>query len=81
MKKIIIAAAIALISSTAAVSASPFSLNGTNPEVLINKPIVKVMDELACYGCISPNTGRFRDGYVTPHFRSNGSFVNGYWRS
>jgi hypothetical protein len=81
MKNIIIAAAIALISATTVVSASPFSLNGTNPEVLINKPIVKVMDELACYGCISPNTGRVRDGYVRPHTRSNGSFVNGYWRS
>jgi len=81
MKKIIIAAAIALMSATTAVSASPFSSYASNPNVLVNKPIVAVMDELACLGCISPSTGRIRDGYVTPHFRSNGSFVGGYYRS
>ena len=81
MKKTLIAVAIALISATTAVSASPFSSPYTDPNVLVNKPIVAVMDELACYGCISPSTGRIRDGYVTPHFRSNGSFVGGYYRS
>ena len=73
--------AIALISATTSVSASPFSSPDTDPNVLVNKPMVAVMDELACLGCISPSTGRIRDGYVTPHFRSNGSFVGGYWRS
>ena len=81
MKKIIIAAAIALMSATTTVSANPFSSIYSDPNVLVNKPIVAVMDELACYGCISPSTGRIRDGYVTPHFRSNGSFVGGYYRS
>jgi len=81
MKKIIIAAAIVLISATTSVSASPFPSPYTDPNVLVNKPIVAVMDELACLGCISPSTGRIRDGYVTPHFRSNGSFVGGYYRS
>jgi hypothetical protein len=81
MKKIIVAAAIALMSATANVSASPFSSIESNPNVLVNKPIVKAMVELACYGCISPSTGRIRDNYVRPHFRSNGAFVNGYWRS
>ena len=57
------------------------TLQYTDPNVLVNKPIVAVMDELACYGCISPSTGRIRDGYVTPHFRSNGSFVGGYYRT
>jgi hypothetical protein len=81
MKNTLIAATIALMSATTSVSASPFSSAHFAPDVLINKPIIKVMDELVCYGCISPNTGRFRDGYVTPHFRSNGSFVGGYYRS
>jgi hypothetical protein len=48
--------------------------------VLINNPNTGSYQS-ACWGCISPSTGRFRDGYVTPHFRSNGSFVSGYWRS
>ena len=81
MKKIIVAAAIALMSATANVSASPFSSIESNPNVLVNKPTVKAMVELACYGCISPSTGRIRNNYVRPHFRSNGAFVNGYWRS
>ena len=81
MKNIIVAAAFALISSTNLVNADPFSLAPFNPEVLINKPIVAEMDELACMGCISPNTGRIRDGYVAPHYRRNGTLVDGYWRS
>jgi hypothetical protein len=81
MKKIIIAAAIALMSATTAVSASPFSSYASNPNVLVNKPVVKAMDELACFGCISPSTGRPRTNFVRPHFRSNGSFVGGYYRS
>ena len=75
------ALAITLITAATSVSASPFSSPDTDPNVLVNKPMVTVMDELACLGCISPSTGRIRDGYVSPHFRSNGSFVNGYWRS
>jgi hypothetical protein len=81
MKKTLIAAAIAFMSATTAVSADPFFSPLTDPNVLVNRPIVEAVDELACFGCISPSTGRIRDGYVTPHFRSNGSFVNGYWRS
>ena len=81
MKNIIVAAAFAVISSATVVSASPSSFNSINPDILVNKPVVAEMDELACMGCISPNTGRIRDGYVAPHIRSNGAFVNGYWRS
>ena len=81
MKTTLFAAAIALMSATTAVSASPFLSTHTDPDVLVNRPVVESIDDLACLGCISPNTGRIRDGYVTPHFRSNGSFVNGYWRS
>jgi hypothetical protein len=39
------------------------------------------MDELACFGCISPSTGRPRTNFVRPHFRSNGTHVGGYYRS
>jgi hypothetical protein len=34
-----------------------------------------------CYGCISSITGRPRTNYVTGYTRSNGTYVNGYWRS
>jgi hypothetical protein len=81
MKKTLIAAAVTFIAATSIASANPFAPIDTNNDVLINKPIVAQADELACFGCISPSTGRFRDGFVRPHFRSNGSFVNGYWRS
>jgi hypothetical protein len=78
MNKIIVAAGFALMSATSAVAASPFSSIYSDPNVLVN---VAAMDELACYGCVSPSTGRVRDGYVSPHIHSNGSYINGYWRS
>ena len=81
MKNTLVAATIALMSATTTVSANTFSSPYTDPNALVNKPIIKVMDELVCYGCISPSTGRFLYGYVPPHIRSNGSSVNGYWRS
>ena len=34
-----------------------------------------------CYGCISSITGRPRTNYVSGYTRSNGTYVNGYWRS
>ena len=37
--------------------------------------------ELSCYGCTSDSTGRPRVEYVRPHVRSNGTYVEGYWRS
>ena len=63
------------------VTASPFDFNLKDPKILVNQPLPENLELQACFGCISPSTGRFRDGYVRPHFRSNGSFVNGYWRS
>ena len=33
------------------------------------------------YGEISPRTGRPATNYVHGYFRSNGTYVNGYWRS
>ena len=81
MKTTLIAAAIALICATASVSASPFATIENDPNVLVNNPIIKVLDEMVCFSCISPNTGRIRDGCVRPHIRSNGTYVRGYWRS
>jgi hypothetical protein len=34
-----------------------------------------------CYGCISSITGRPRTNYVSGYTRSNGTYVNSYWRS
>ena len=41
-----------------------------------NKPLV-----LSCLGCISSVTGLPRTNYVSPHYRSNGTYVDGYYRS
>jgi len=84
-KKAIITAlaASALVTAVASnASASPMgpAFDYEQNKELTNNPVM-INDELACFGCISPDTGRIRDGYVQPHFRSNGSFVNGYWRS
>jgi hypothetical protein len=35
----------------------------------------------SCYGCISSITGRPRTNYVSGYTRSNGTYVNSYWRS
>jgi hypothetical protein len=48
---------------------------------LINGAQIPSSFEMACYGCISETTGRPRTEYVRPHVRSNGTYVNGYWRS
>ena len=57
-------------------------------DVLIENPVFDAFDandnhefRLACYGCLSTETYRPRTEYVRPHFRSNGTYVNGYWRS
>ncbi len=55
-------------------------------DILINKPEASEGDhksivQIACYGCISNETGRPRTNYVKPHYRSNGTYVSGYWRS
>ena len=81
MKNALIAAAIFLVSTAASVSANPFSPIENDPNILINNLVIEDADEFACYGCISPKTGRIRDGYVRPHVRSNGRYVSGYYRS
>ena len=68
------------VASTASASPMGPAFEYEQNKELTNNPVI-INDELACFGCISPSTGRFRHGFVRPHFRSNGSFVNGYWRS
>ena len=64
---------------------SVFPFNDLNRDVLIHKPVFDADDNnefiLSCYGCISTETYRPRTEYVRPHVRSNGTYVNGYWRS
>ena len=54
-------------------------------DVLIENPVFDANDshefKLSCYGCLSTETYRPRNEYVRPHFRGNGTYVNGYWRS
>jgi hypothetical protein len=80
-----ISAAIILSATSFAVNAGTLGeMNIFNSERLINQ--VQLAPELlqfksVCYGCISGSTGRPRTNYVQPHFRSNGAYVQGYWRS
>lgn len=57
-------------------------LGGTNIHANIKKTTstTEVLPILQ-YGAISPNTGRPATNYVSPHYRSNGTYVNGYYRS
>ena len=82
----IIAAAFTIAAAmTANVSAAPVPDSGLMPnkEILIHMPdeTPAGIKELACYGCISPETGRARTNYVQPLVRSNGTYVQGFWRS
>lgn len=59
-----------------------------NLDVLIEDPAFGIFDandnhefKLSCYGCLSTETYRPRTEYVRPHVRSNGTYVDGYWRS
>ena len=84
MKNLMITATAVLISiSSAALAGSMDGPRFGTPDVMINKPIqaAEKSFELTCYGCISPNTGRSRNNFVRPHYRNNGTFVDGYWRS
>ena len=86
MKSIITAVAFTIAAAvTANVNAAPVMDTGfmPNKEILIYMPDERPegIKELACYGCLSTETGRPRTNYVQPHVRSNGTFVQGYWRS
>lgn len=81
MRNFIIVTAALLFAATSSASATPFTPLENNPDVLVNQPVPPQLDHLVCFGCVSPSTGMPRTNYVRPHYRSNGSFVNGYWRS
>ena len=86
MKSMIITAAFTIAAAmTASVSAAPVLDTDFTPnkEILIYMPdeTPAGIKELACYGCLSTETGRPRTNYVQPHFRGNGTYVQGYWRS
>ena len=86
MKNIVIATITAAILGTSTASAALFQPHMTDGQLLlINKPIMETSiqggEEISCYGCISPRTGRPRTNYVRPHYRSNGTHVQGYYRS
>ena len=56
--------------------------NKLESELLINRPeIGNKMYSPICFGCLSSTTGLPRTEYVRPHYRSNGTYVGGYYRS
>ncbi len=85
MKSLILSAILGVTVLASDVMANPFNTadDGFSKEVLIYNPNqgVDVGFDNICQGCISPRTGRARDGYVSPHYRGNGTYVDGYWRS
>jgi len=86
MKSMIIAAAFSIAAAmTANVSAAPVLATGFTPnkEILVYMPdeTSAGFKELACFGCSSTVTGLPRTNYVRPHVRSNGTYVQPYWRS
>ena len=85
MKSLMVAAALAIAALTGTANAAPmldsdFGLKSDKP-LQISDTTLGAGEEFACYGCLSTETGRPRDNYVRPHFRSNGAFIQGYWRS
>lgn len=39
------------------------------------------LSQLSYYGQYNSYNNSYRTNYVSPHFRSNGTYVNGYYRS
>ena len=85
MKKVLIATAITIFTGTVGASAAAFEMEDQGNQLLINKPKIEASDQyfevLACYGCISTTTGRPRTKYIRGHYRSNGTYVSGYYKS
>ena len=85
MKSLILSAILGVTVLASGAMANPFSTDADrfSTEVLIYNPNQGVDGGFynICMGCVSPRTGRIRDGFVRPHIRSNGAMVNGYWRS
>ena len=86
MKNSVIAAITAVILGSSAASAAIFQTDLADGQLLlINKPIISTSfqdgEQISCYGCTSTRTGRPRTEYVLPYYRSNGTYVQGYYRS
>ena len=92
MKKLTLAIATTLMLAAGSASAGsmfePFKSNNSgvfgapSADVLIYNPTVRNPTySPICYGCTSSITGLPRTEYVRPHYRSNGAFVGGYYRS
>ena len=89
-KKLITTAAItaaiasSAIALTGAANAAPMLDNGfswkSDKPLQISDTILGAGEEFACWGCLSPDTGRPRNNFVRPHY-NNGNFIDGYWRS
>ncbi|WP_457595955.1 hypothetical protein [Hydrogenimonas sp.] len=70
-------ALIALVSVGLAHAGSEFQIQKVDPVERLNG-----VEHIALnYGEISPRTGRPATNYVHGYMRSNGTYVNGYWRS
>jgi len=92
MKKLTLAIATTLMLAAGSASAGsmfePFKSNNSgvfgapSADVLIYSPTARnPAYSPICYGCTSSITGLPRTEYVRPHYRSNGAFVGGYYRS
>jgi hypothetical protein len=85
MKTLIAAAILSIATVATALSAHAGTIQVIDPgfetQKLIYMPDQGQNFELACYGCASSTTGRPRTNFVRPHYRSNGTFVDGYYRS
>jgi hypothetical protein len=92
MKKLTLAIAATLMLTAATANASsmfdPFKANtsgafgSTHSDALINNPTTRnPAYSPICFGCTSSITGLPRTEFVRPHTRSNGTHVDGYYRS
>ena len=85
MKNLILAAVLAITTAAASLSAHAGPIQVMDPgfqsQNLIYSPNAEAQLDPVCYGCTSSVTGLPRTEYVRPHVRSNGTSVQGYYRS
>ena len=85
MRTLIAAAILSIATAATALSAHAGPIEVIDPgfetQKLIYMPDQGQNFELACYGCPSATTGQPRLNHVRPHYRSNGAYVDGYYRS
>ena len=85
MKKFLAAAIMSVATLAAADSAQAGPMQVMDPgfqnQKLVYSPDQGEKFEPICYGCTSSVTGLPRTEFVSPHIRSNGTYVDGYYRS